>query len=71
MDTQTGRIYRGAEVDEAIKRGMPVVPVSERVALLMEAGRAAEKLSKKQAALARQRKRSRKRRDQAKRDARQ
>lgn len=39
MNTETGVIYRGqAVIDAAIGRGEPVVPVSERVAGLMEAG---------------------------------
>ena len=43
MNTETGDIYRGqAAIDAAIGRGEPVVPVSERVAQLVDAGRRVE-----------------------------
>jgi hypothetical protein len=35
MNTNTGRIYEGVYITEAIERGEPVVPVSPRVAMLM------------------------------------
>jgi hypothetical protein len=39
MNTNTGQIYRGVtEIEGAIGRGEPVVPVSARVARLMERG---------------------------------
>lgn len=39
MNTETGQIYRGeAEIAAARRRGEPIVPVSERVANLMEGG---------------------------------
>jgi hypothetical protein len=63
MNTDTGKIYRGIEIDEAIKRGEPVVPVSEEVARLVELGQAATKLTGKLAALAKHRKQYKKRRD--------
>lgn len=41
MNSSTGQIYRGAEnIAEAIRRGEPIVPVSEHVADTMEAGQA-------------------------------
>ena len=39
MNTDSGRIYQGEEqIRKALARGEPVVPVSERVAELVEAG---------------------------------
>ena len=38
MNTDTGRIYQGAEIKAAQDRGEPVVPVSAYVAQVVEAG---------------------------------
>lgn len=38
MNTDTGQIYRGPEIDEAVGRGEPVVAVSEEVAQKVETG---------------------------------
>jgi len=35
MNTETGKIYMNEEIDEAIKRGESVVPVSAEVVKLM------------------------------------
>lgn len=42
MNTETGAIYTGPEIVEAVDRGEPVVAVSERVVRLVSAGRRAE-----------------------------
>lgn len=44
MNTDTGRIYTGADIEKAMARGEPVVPVSERVAQLMSMGEEPEQL---------------------------
>lgn len=39
MNTETGQIYRGEkEIEAAIKRGEPIVEVSENVAQMVERG---------------------------------
>lgn len=40
MNTDTGRIYRGPDIEAAFSRGEPVVPVSAHVAEVVEAGHA-------------------------------
>jgi hypothetical protein len=45
MNTNTGQIYEGFDIQPAIDRGEPVVPVSARVAKLMRAAQRAERQS--------------------------
>ena len=36
MNTETGQVYRGSEVEAAVLAGIPVVPISERIARALE-----------------------------------
>jgi hypothetical protein len=65
VNTETGEIYTGEEqILAALALGLPIVPVSERVARLVKAGRrreikASEKRKRKQARQDRKRNRAR------------
>ena len=39
MNTDTGMVYQGMEITQALERGEPVVPVSARVAQMVQEGR--------------------------------
>lgn len=38
MNTDTGQIYEGVEIKQALDRGEPVVPISKQVAEIVRAG---------------------------------
>lgn len=40
MNIETGKVYRGLDVDKAVARGERLVPISEKAAKLLGIGRA-------------------------------
>lgn len=63
MNPRTGEVYEGQAVNEALGRGEPLVPISERAAQVLKDGHTFQAFSKKKQARIRNRaaRRSRKR----------